>query len=305
MTALILFLSLWLAWTPDKPAPVLLKQYAQAGSQVLQIGAQPVFVQDAGPRDAPAVVLLHGFGASLQTWDGWAQALGSGYRVVRMDLPGFGLSGPAVDGDYADAADVRRVLAVLDHLGLQSSVLVGHSMGGRIAWNLAASHPERVSRLVLLAPDGFPDPRAVSEHTFEDSRLLGLIRYTLPQWVLKMGLEPAYGDPQRLSAATLARYHDMLLAPGVRAAVLERMRQARNSDPVPRLKTIKAPTLLLWGDRDAMIPVANAQDYLRAMPSAQLQVLPGLGHVLHEEDPLVSSRPLLAFLRASGGPESR
>lgn len=298
LAALLLLMGLWLAWTPDKPADELRAQYAQPGAQLLHIGAQRVYLQDTGPRDARPIVLLHGFGASLQTWDAWAAVLEREHRVIRFDIAGFGLTGPAADHDYSEAADVRRVLAVLDHLGVQQSVLMGHSMGGRLAWSLAASQPQRVSRLVLLAPDGFPDPGARSDRTFEVSPLLGLMRWSLPQWALKWGLAPAYGDPSRLSPALVTRYHDMLRAPGVRAAVIERMQQSRNSDPVPRLKTIAAPTLLLWGDKDAMIPAANAADYLAVMPQAQSVLLPGLGHVPHEENPAASLAPVLSFLKS-------
>ena len=300
MAALLLLLALWLAWTPDKPADDLLARYAQAGTQLLQISGQRVYLQDTGPRDAGTVVLLHGFGSSLQTWDAWSAVLARDYRVIRFDIAGFGLSGSAANQDYSEAADVRRVLAVLDHLGVQQSVLIGHSMGGRLAWSLAASQPQRVSRLVLIAPDGFPDPTARSEKTFEVSPLLGLIRLSLPQWALKRGLAPAYGDATRLSDAVVTRYQDMLRAPGVRAAVIERMQQSRNSDPVPRLKTIAAPTLLLWGDKDAMIPPANAADYLAAMPLARSVLLPGLGHVPHEENPAASLAPVLSFLKQPG-----
>jgi pimeloyl-ACP methyl ester carboxylesterase len=300
MAALLLLLALWLAWTPDKPADELLARYAQAGTQLLQISGQRVYLQDTGPRDAGTVVLLHGFGSSLQTWDAWSAVLARDYRVIRFDIAGFGLSGSAANQDYSEAADVRRVLAVLDHLGVQQSVLIGHSMGGRLAWSLAASQPQRVSRLVLIAPDGFPDPAARSEKTFEVSPLLGLIRLSLPQWALKLGLAPAYGDATRLSDTVVTRYQDMLRAPGVRAAVIERMQQSRNSDPVPRLKTIAAPTLLLWGDKDAMIPPANAADYLAAMPRARSVLLPGLGHVPHEENPAASLAPVLSFLKQPG-----
>ena len=300
MAAVLLLLSLWLAWTPDIPADELLARYAQPGTQLLHIDGQRVYLQDTGPRDAVPIVLLHGFGASLQTWDAWAAVLEREHRVIRFDMAGFGLSGPAANNDYSDAADVRRVLAVLDHLGVQHSVLIGHSVGGRLAWSLAASQPQRVSRLVLVAPDGFPDPAARSDKTFEVSPLLGLIRVSLPQWALKLGLAPAYGDATRLSDAVVTRYQDMLRAPGVRAAVIERMQQSRNSDPVQRLKTIAAPTLLLWGDKDAMIPPANAADYLAAMPRARSVLLPGLGHVPHEENPAASLAPVMSFLKQPG-----
>ncbi len=298
MIAFLLALSVWLAWTPDKTEQVLLQSYNRPGTARLMVQQQPVFVQDSGPRDAPAILLLHGFGASLQAWDDWTPALEKNLRVLRIDIPGFGLSGPAVNQDYSDAADVARVIALLDQLGVQQVIIAGHSMGGRIAWNLAAAHPERVSKLVLLAPDGFPDPNAKSDKTYEVPALLGLLPYSLPQWALRMGgVAPAFADGSQLTPQMMQRYHDMMLAPGVRTALLERMRQTRNSDPVSRLQSIKVPTLLLWGEKDAFIPVSNAQDYLKAMPQAKLVTLPGVGHVLHEEAPQVSVQLVTEFLR--------
>ena len=299
MIAFLLALSVWLAWTPDKTEQVLLQSYSRPGTARLMVQQQPVFVQDSGPRDAPAILLLHGFGASLQAWDDWAPALEKNLRVLRIDIPGFGLSGPAVNQDYSDAADVARVIAVMDQLGVQQVIVAGHSMGGRIAWNLAAAHPERVSKLVLISPDGFPDPNAKSDKTYEVPALLGLLPYSLPKWALRMGgVAPAFADDSQLTPQMMQRYHDMMLAPGVRTALLDRMRQTRNSDPVSRLQSIKAPTLLLWGEKDAFIPVSNAQDYLKAMPQAKLVTLPDVGHVLHEEAPQASVQAVLDFLSA-------
>ena len=297
MIAFLLALSVWLAWTPDKSEQVLLQSYSRPGTARLMVQQQPVFVQDSGPREAPVMLLLHGFGASLQAWDGWAPALEKNLRVLRIDIPGFGLSGPAVNQDYSDAADVARITALLDQLGVQQVIMAGHSMGGRIAWNLAASHPERVSQLVLLAPDGFPDPNAKSDKTYEVPALLGLMQYSLPQWALRMGgVAPAFADNSQLTPQMMQRYHDMMLAPGVRTALLERMRQTRNSDPVARLQSIQVPVLLLWGEKDAFIPASNAQDYLKAMPQAKLVTLPGVGHVLHEEAPQASVQVVRDFL---------
>jgi len=297
MIAFLLALSVWLAWTPDKTEQVLMQSYSRPGTVRLMVQQQPVFVQDSGPRDAPVVLLLHGFGASLQAWDDWAPALEKNLRVLRIDIPGFGLSGPAVNHDYSDAADVARVIALLDQLGVQQVIMAGHSMGGRIAWNLTAAHPERVSKLVLLSPDGFPDPNAKSDKTYEVPTLLGLLPYSLPKWALRMGgVAPAFADNSQLTPQMMQRYHDMMLAPGVRTALLERMRQTRNSDPVARLQSITVPTLLIWGEKDAFIPVGNAQDYLKAMPQAKLVTLPGVGHVLHEEAPQASVQVVLDFL---------
>jgi len=299
MAALFLALSLYLAWTPDLSREALLQSYSRAGTSLIKAGEQSVFVHDSGPKDAPSLVLLHGFGASLQTWDAWAGELEKDRRVLRFDVPGFGLSGPAANNDYSDAADVARLLALLDQLGLQQVALGGHSMGGRIAWNFAAVHPERVSQLILVSPDGFPDPNSTSENTYKVSPFLGLMQFSLPAWALKMGVAPAYSDESQLTPLVMRRYHDMMRAPGVRAAAMERMRQSRNIDPVPLLQSLKMPVLLVWGEKDAFIPISNAQDYLKAIPQATLVSVPHAGHVVHEEAPMASVQAVKMFLYES------
>jgi pimeloyl-ACP methyl ester carboxylesterase len=296
MAALFLALSLYLAWTPDLSREALLQSYSRAGTSLVKVGEQSVFVQDSGPKDAPSLVLLHGFGASLQTWDAWASELEKDRRVLRMDVPGFGLSGPAANNDYSDAADVARLLALLDKLGLQQVALGGHSMGGRIAWNFAAAYPERVSHLILVSPDGFPDPNSKSENTYKVSPFLGLMKYSLPTWALKMGVAPAYGDESLLTPQVMRRYHDMMRAPGIRSAAMERMRQSRNTNPLPLLQSLKMPVLLVWGEKDAFIPISNAQDYLKAISQATLASVPHAGHVVHEEAPMASVQAVQAFL---------
>jgi pimeloyl-ACP methyl ester carboxylesterase len=294
--ALVLMLG-WGLWTPDLDRSDLERQYARAGSQFVQTPGLRTHVHTDGPAQAPVVLLLHGFGSSLQTWDAWVQGLAVDHRVVRLDIAGFGLTGPAEPPDYSDEADVQRLLAVVDQLGLSRMTVVGHSMGGRLAWHFAAAHPSRVDKLVLIAPDGFPDPQAKSDKTYDVPAWMGVVRYTLPRWVIHQGVASAYADPSRLDDDTARRYQDMLLAPGVRPAVLARMAQTRNRDPLPWLQRLTMPTLLLWGEQDQMIPVANAMDYQRAIPHAQRLVMPGVGHLPHEEQPHRSLPLLRDFLQ--------
>jgi len=299
-TAMVLafvLLVCWSLWTPDLDRADLERQYARAGSQFVQTPGLRTHVQIEGPAHAPVVLLLHGFGSSLQTWDAWGQGLANEYRVVRLDIAGFGLTGPAESGDYSDEADVQRLLAVVDQLGLPRMTVVGHSMGGRLAWHFAAAHPQRVDKLVLIAPDGFPDPQAKSDRTYDVPAWMGVVRYALPRWMIKKGVASAYADPSRLDDDTARRYQDMLLAPGVRQAVLARMAQTRNRDPLPWLQRLTMPTLLLWGAQDGMIPAENSMDYQRAMPHAQRVVMPNVGHLPHEEQPQRSLQAVRDFLQ--------
>ncbi len=281
-------------YAPDKPRAELEAAYP---GDYLSVDGVRLRVRDSGPRDAPAVILLHGFGASLDTWEPWAQALSSRFRVIRFDLPGFGLTGADPTGDYTDARSMQVLLGQMDQLGLDRAGIVGNSLGGRIAWNFAALHPDRVSRLVLVAPDGFASPGfEYGRATDIPLMMQALLPYVAPRSMLKANLAAAYARPEALSEATVTRYRDMMLAPGVRPAILARMSQTILRDPGPILAGIQAPTLLLWGETDGMIPITNAADYLRLMPNATLVRLPNMGHLPFEEDPAGSLPSVERFL---------
>jgi pimeloyl-ACP methyl ester carboxylesterase len=292
----VIGLSFWL-WTPDRPRSELERRHpAGRGVDVEAAGIQ-LNVRDDGPKDGAAVIFLHGLGASLETWDAVAMPLSSGdaaMRAIRLDLPGFGLTGPDPTGDYSDARSVAVLAALMDRLGLQRASLVGNSLGGRIAWKFAAAHPDRVDRLVLISPDGFASPGFEYGKAPEIPFVLRLLPHVLPKFMLRMQLEPAYGDKAALTGPLLDRYHDMMRAPGVRQALLDRTAQTVLERPEPILSLIQAPTLLVWGEKDALIPFANSADYLGLIRGSTLAPLPGIGHLPQEESPA----RLLAVLRS-------
>jgi pimeloyl-ACP methyl ester carboxylesterase len=288
----IIGLALWL-YAPDKSRAVL--EAAYPGDYVTVDGVR-LRLRDTGPRNAPTVLLLHGFGASLETWEPWARTLSAQYRVIRLDLPGFGLTGPDPTGDYSDAREVRILADLMDHLGVARASLIGNSLGGRLAWTFAARYPDRVTRLVLVSPDGFASPGFAYGQAPKVPLMMRALPFVAPRGLLKANLAVAYGHPETLTEATLTRYRDLLLAPGVRRAILARTGQVILTDPAPILKHIETPTLLLWGEKDHMIPISNADDYRRDLPHATLVRLPNLGHVPFEEDPAASLAPVTRFL---------
>jgi hypothetical protein len=205
------------------------------------------------------------------------------HRVIRFDLPGSGLSAPDPSGNYSDARSMEVLIALMDRLGVARASITGHSIGGRIAWTFAATHPERVGKLVLVAPDGFASPGFEYGQAPEVPMTLGLMRYVMPKPLLRMSLEPAYANASFLSDDLTTRYHELMLAPGSRDALIARMRQTTLVDPIPLLNRIQAQTLLVWGEADAMIPFANSADYVKAIANASLVSLPGVGHLPQEE----------------------
>jgi pimeloyl-ACP methyl ester carboxylesterase len=274
----------WL-YTPDKRRADLESEYARPPSQFIEIAGIRLHLRDTGPKSAPALIFLHGFGSSLQTWDDWAHDLEADHRVIRYDLPGFGLTGADPTADYSDRRSIAVLLALMDRLGVARATVVGNSMGGRIAWTFAALNPKRTEKLVLVSPDGFASPGLEYGATSKAPLMMRALPYVLPSFMLRDSLAPAYANTDLMTEALFTRYRDMMLAPGVRQAIVDRMNQMVLVDPVQLLKAIEAPTLLMWGEKDGMIPFANSADYLRALPHATLAALPGIGHIPQEEAP--------------------
>jgi len=291
--AALLGAAAWL-YTPDRDRAAIETRYLVDRADLRVIDGVRLHLRDTGPRTAPVLLLLHGLGASLHTWEPWARALDRTFRVVRFDFPGHGLS--AADADYSDVRTIRLVGALLDTLGVAKATVIGNSMGGRIAWRFTAAYPARVEKLVLLAPDGFASPGFKYDTPADVPAVLGVMRWVLPRPILKANLAPAYADRTQLADSVVSRYYDLMLAPGNRDALFARMQQTMLTDPVPFLRTITAPTLLVWGEQDQMIPVSNAQDYLKAMPQARLVTLRGVGHLPFEEAPARALVPVRTFL---------
>lgn len=295
LLVVLIALGVWL-WTPDKPRQELEAKYLRAPTDMVSIAGTPIHVRDTGPRDAPALILLHGFGASLHTWDPWAESLQDRFRVIRFDLPGSGLSPPDSTGDYTDTRAMTLINGLMQQAGLDTASLIGNSVGGRIAWTFAARHPDRVEGLVLISPDGFASPGFEYGNPPEVPAVMKMMRYALPRFMLRSNIAVGYADPAALTEAAVTRYHDLMLAPGARDAMLARMEQTVLTDPVPSLERIAAPTLLVWGEQDDMIPFANAADYRRHIADVRLVSFPALGHLPHEEDPQASLPAVRSFL---------
>ena len=294
--AALLALVLYGLWTPDLERAELEKRHVASSPQMIEVDGLKVHYKETGPQGAPALLLLHGFGSSLQAWDDWSESLEKKYKVIRLDLPGFGLTGASPDNDYSEEKDLAILTHFADKLGLDKFSVIGHSMGGKMAWSLAASQPERVQALVLMAPDGFPEAKDIGTKPYEVPAVMGLIKYALPKYLVRKSIEPAFSDAEALNDALVNRYYDMLRAPGVRGAILDRSNQTIYTDPVPRLKTIKAPTLLIWGEQDQMIPNTNAQSYANVLLNSTTVIVPKLGHLLQEEQPEKGLTSVMQFL---------
>lgn len=286
-------------WAPDRSVDKLAARWAPAPSSWLDVGGMRVHVRDEGPRSDPhPIVLLHGTSASLHTWDGWAAALQGQRRVIRFDLPGFGLTGPHPANDYSMAAYVQCVTQVLDALGVKTVVLAGNSLGGQIAWATAVAQPRRVSQLILVDSAGYPLVSKSVPIGFQMARwpvARDLMEYVLPRGVVQSSLRNVYGDPGKVTPALVDRYYELTLRTGNRAALRYRFEQGVSGD-TEALKTLKIPSLVIWGAQDRLIPLENAHKFVRDLPNARLVVFDDLGHVPHEEAPGRTVDAVRAFL---------
>lgn len=274
-------------WAPDRSVQQLSVRWAPTPSQFLPVLGMQVHLRDEGPRgDLLPIVLLHGTSSSLHTWDAWTQALTDQRRVIRFDLPAFGLTGPHPDNDYSIAGYVRFVVAVLDQMGVQQFVLAGNSLGGQIAWGTAVAHPQRVKKLVLIDSGGYPMQPTSVPLGFTIARTPGLrvlMEYVLPRGIVQSSLRNVYGDPSKVSNELVDRYYELTLRAGNRKALAYRMDQRFSGDEAI-LKGLKLPTLVMWGAKDRLIPPATAQRFAADIAGAQVILFDDLGHVPHEED---------------------
>lgn len=286
-------------WAPDRPVSALAVRWAQVPSQFIEVHGMQVHVRDEGPRDdALPIVLIHGTSASLHTWDGWAQHLSRQRRVIRFDLPAFGLTGPHPENDYSIAAYVRLVVAVADKLGVKKFVLAGNSLGGQVAWSTAAAHPEQVAKLVLIDAAGYAFQPTSVPIGFMIARMPGvrvLMERVLPRGVVDSSVRNVYGDPSKVTPELVDRYYELTLRAGNRKALAYRMDQKLSGDEAA-IKNLKVPTLILWGAKDRLIPMDSAQRFAADIQSSKLVVFDALGHVPHEEDAAKTVDVFKAFL---------
>jgi len=283
--------------TPDTDAAEMRAKYGGPPSQFVAIGGGvTVHLRDQGPKDAPAILLLHGSNADLHTWEPWAAALTSQYRVIRFDQVGHGLTGPDPQGDYSRANYVADVLAVADTLGLDRFIIGGNSMGGKHALAFAAAHPDRVAGLVLVDASGGPMLHRKDEKPGSGGGNIGfkiaqtpginwLVEQITPRSLIAQSLEQTVSVQAVANDAAIDRYWELLRYPGNRRATLKRF--GYPYDPLTKagIAAISAPTLILWGEEDRLIPVAAGQWLASTMPHADLVIYPGIGHLPQEEAP--------------------
>lgn len=285
---------------PDRPLADLTERWAQPPSTFIELAGMQVHLRDEGPRnDKAPIILIHGTSASLHTWDGWTQVLSQDRRVIRFDLPAFGLTGPEPNNNYTIERYAEFVVTVMDHLGIDNAILAGNSLGGYIAWSTAVLHPSRVHQLVLVDASGYPYESESVPIAFKISQhpiASVLLKDFIPKALVENSVKNVYGNPDLVSQELVERYYQLSLREGNRGALSERFKQTKPGALAASIPDIKAPTLILWGAKDKLIPLKQGERFNQEIQGSQLIVFDGLGHVPHEEDPQATVDAVLSFL---------
>ena len=255
---------------------------AAQGEQWIETGPHRIHVLTVG--DGPPVVLLHGLGGSLMTWQGVADAMSERYRVILVDLPGHGASSAPDPGecDYSPAALARAVAEAVAAVCDEPAVVAGHSLGGAVGALMAAASPQLVARLVLI------DPAGAGEDA--DPELVRLIEAETTDAASREILELFFHDRTLVTSTGVSEHSRMLAQPGVHAAVRAVARgtfdgAAQRLDIRDTLADIDVPVLVIWGAEDRVFDVSQADALGRAVPRARVKIVAETGHVPHLERP--------------------
>jgi pimeloyl-ACP methyl ester carboxylesterase len=289
---------------PDIPYETLEAKYADGAAHFVDLpGGFHVHYQDEGDPVSPLLVLLHGFGDSYTSWEGWVRDLKGKFHVITLDFPGHGLTrapeGYPLSGDgLADLVD-----AFAAQLALPKFAVAGNSMGGGVAWQFALRHPQRLNAPILVDAAGFPNEKPPAETPLA----FKILRYPLGRALLRnidnrplidAGLKTDVYDKSIITAALVDRWAEFQRAPGHRAILMSLNPGAFAQASGTALHGIVVPTLVLHGDDDPLIEPASGRKFAAAIPGAKLVTYPHVGHLPQIEIPQRSAADVAAFLKA-------
>ena len=296
----LLLLVLFILCERDRPVKELIPIYANSSSQFMSILGMQVHYRDQGVQsDSVPLILLHGMSSSLNTWDSVVFNLVNHRRVISLDLPGFGLTGPSPENTYNFDYYNKFIDSFTRRLQLTKFTLVGNSMGGSIAWNYALFNPAVVDKLVLIDAAGYPKRGESGSLGFKIAStpvLNNILLFATPKALVRKSLETIYFDQSRVTDAQVERFHDMAIREGNRAAALLIFKGSFGTFQFKgKIKEIKTPTLVLWGEKDNLISVENAYQFNQDIKGSKLEVYPNVGHVPMEEIPERVAKSILDF----------
>lgn len=267
-----------------RPSLIIAKDVAQkelsspASHYVNWRGAQLHYTDEG---QGMPVMMIHGFGGSYQNFNDLAALMKNEYRVIRVDLPGFGLSDYPNDSAATDLIQTYRdyLTFMLDTLHLDSLYAIGNSMGGGITWMLAGDHPDQVCKIVLLNSAGYDVAAAAAKLTMFKYNAVGKVfERGMPMFMSENGMERGYADPTKIDPAVVKVNNMFTNREGNITHMLRMGRAAQFPDP-ELIKRVQCPTLIIWGQQDSIIPVEHATRFKRDIKNSELVVFNPCGHM--------------------------
>ena len=293
--ALLVLFSSGCASTKYITKEYLEQKYTNEQSRFTTIDGIRVHYQDEG--SGIPVLLIHGISSSLHTWDAWTEQLKDQYRVIRLDLPGFGLTGADPQNEYSIDRYVSIVDSLCLHLELDSFYVVGNSLGGWIAWEYAYLYQHKVSKMILIDAAGFvtPDDPPKPIRMTQKPIFKKIATKKAPKFLVRKYVKQAYGDRRKVTKGLVTRYFELSNAPGNPLAFYT-IANSNYQSHTQNLPKIQVPTLIMWGSEDKKwINVSHAYLFKEALPINRLTIYQGVGHLPMEEAPMESVQDAMEF----------
>ena len=245
----------------------------------------------------PVVLLIHGFGSNLGVWDHVRKRLKKEHRVIAIDLLGFGYS-DRPKADYSHGAQARRVVAIMDRLGVKKAALVGHSWGAAVALELARAQPKRITRLALYNAWVYANQQPTLFYWSRASGVGEALIWLFYSEQAEKRLEQSFYNPERLSHQMVVETEAAMARDGAGAVALAVVRGQRFEESEKHYHEVKQPTLILWGRQDHIALLSVGVRLSNQLPKARLKVFEQCGHFTMLEAP--NSTLVLADFLAQG-----
>lgn len=285
--ALVVFYLFYLKKVEHEPVP----------GQFFSSAQGPIFYETLG-KSGPYLLFIHGLGASTYCWRKIRAAYSKEYRLITFDLWGFGLSGKKLGTPMDLDTQVEIINALVDHLGIKKLNVVGHSMGAEIGFWYCIRYPDKVDKIVAIAPAGHPD--LVSNQL---RRIHWVARFTpmlINRGSIKRLLYRLLYDPAFVTEEMIDKYFEPYRDPLSHISFASALNLLRDVRVFNQLPTIKNKVLILWGDKDKVVPLRFIKDIHKQLGNSVLKTTPNSGHLIIEDDPNWVIEHMTPFLKSSG-----
>lgn len=273
----------------------LKEKYTNEHSKFVTVDGLEIHYRDEGVGDV--MLLVHGTFASLHAFDDWTEILKKEYRVVRLDLPGFGITGPNPEHQYNIDRYSEFINSFLTELSIDKCAIAGNSLGGWLSWEFTLKYPERINKMILIDAAGyindrnFPLPFVIAQTPV----LRNVFNY-VPKAVVRRFVRQVFNDQSKVTDEVVNRYFDLFHRDGNKEAFVK-IANSYFQQNTHNLHQLKMPVLIMWGEHDNWLSVDHSHKFKRDLVNSQLIIYKDVGHVPMEEIPAESARDLLNFMK--------